>query len=567
MNFGSAALLSRAQNTRPLPDIAPVRLKHRIGYAMLATIGLGLAVGFGYFWFEPSRLPHDFSGRVDVGDLVLFCVLTFVVWHRLVLDIAAWLLCGLIGSYRQPPAPAAGLRVAFITTFVPSSEPLDMLRQTVRSMVAANYPHDTWVLDEGDDPNARALCQWLGAYHFSRRGIPQLNTNGGRFAARTKGGNHNAWYASFGADYDVVAQIDTDFLVRRDFLTRTLGYFRDETVAFVGTPQIYGNTRSLVARGAAQQTYLFYGPILRALSSLRMTLLIGANHVVRVSALRDIGWYQGHLTEDLATGKRFHAAGWRSVYVPEPLLIGEGPANWAALFAQQYRWAAGCISIFLTVSPLLNLKMRTWQAFIYFMLEQFYFNGLRFAAALSLLLLYYTTGWEPANIPLVPLLLIYLPLLGWQQLMMRWLQRFNVRPYEERGTYLAGRVVTIACIPVYFLALISVLRNKRVVFKTTPKGDGESEATDLVSLFKPHLIICAVLLSAMAIGWQLGHRIWVFDAWGLLTVTMYISLALSVLPKRVARARRLRQARRAAARGTLEGKHARGVAWGTTATL
>jgi len=56
---------------------------------------------------------------------------------------------------------------------------------------------------------------------------------------------------------------------------------------------------SFVARGAGQQTYLFYGPILRALSSLRMTLLIGANHVVRVSALRDIGWYQGHLTEDL----------------------------------------------------------------------------------------------------------------------------------------------------------------------------------------------------------------------------------------------------------------------------
>jgi len=142
-----------------------------------------------------------------------------------------------------------------------------------------------------------------------------------------------------------------------------------------------------------------------------------------------------------------------------------------------------------------------------------------------------------------------------------------VRPYEERGTYLAGRVVTIACIPVYFLAFISVLRNKRVVFKTTPKGDGESDATDLVSIFKPHLIVAAVLLSAMAIGWQLGHRIWVFDAWGLLTVAMYLSLALSVLPRRVARARRLRRARRAAARGMAQGKHVRAAAWGSTATL
>jgi cellulose synthase (UDP-forming) len=567
VSSGSTGLLARAQTARPLPDIAPVRLRHRIGYAFMATIGLALAVGFGYFWFEPSRLPHDFGSRTDVGDLVLFIVLSFVVWHRLVLDITAWLLCGLVGSYRQPPAPPAGLRVAFITTFVPSSEPLDMLRHTVRSMLAADYPHDTWVLDEGNDPAARALCQRLGAYHFSRNGIPELNTNGGLFAAKTKGGNHNSWYVNFGGEYDVVAQIDTDFLVRRDFLIRTLGYFRDPTVAFVGTPQIYGNTKSLVARGAGQQTYLFYGPIMRAMSRLRMTLLIGANHVVRVSALRDIGWYQGHLTEDLATGKRFHAAGWRSVYVPEPLLIGEGPATWAALFTQQYRWASGCLNIFLTISPWFNWKMRTWQAFIYFMLEQFYFNGLRFAAALSLLLLYYATGWEPANIPMVPLLLIYLPLLGWQQLMMRWLQRFNVRPYEERGSYLAARIVTIACIPIYFLAFVGVLRNKRVTFKTTPKGDGEGEATDLVSVFKPHLVICAVLLAGMAIGWQLGHRIWVFDAWGLLTVTMYLGLAVSVVPRRVARARRVRRARRAAAKGTIQGKHARGAVWGNTATL
>jgi cellulose synthase (UDP-forming) len=560
-------MLSRAPSARPLPDIAPVRVRHRIGYVFMAAIGLALAVGFGYFWFEPSRLPHDFGSRTDAADLILFCVLSFVVWHRLVLDITAWLLCGLIRSYRQPPRPPAGLRVAFITTFVPSSEPLDMLRHTVRSMLAADYPHDTWVLDEGNDPGARALCARLGAYHFSRKGIPELNTNGGRFAAKTKGGNHNAWYASFAGGYDVVAQIDTDFLVRRDFLIRTLGYFRDPTVAFVGTPQIYGNTRSIVARGAGQQTYLFYGPILRALSSLRMTLLIGANHVVRVSALRDIGWYQGHLTEDLATGKRFHAAGWRSVYVPEPLLIGEGPATWAALFTQQYRWASGCMSIFLTISPWLNLKMRTWQAFIYFMLEQFYFSGLRFAAAVSLLLLYYGTGWKPADIPLVPLLLWYLPLLGWQQLMMRWLQRFNVRPYEERGTYLAGRLVTIACIPIYFIAFVGVLRNKRVTFKTTPKGDGESDAIDMVSVFKPHLVISGVLLFGMALGWELGHRIWVFDAWGLLTVTMYVGLALSVLPRRVARAVRVRRARRAATRRTFQGKHARGAAWGATATL
>ena len=265
-----------------------------------------------------------------MGDLVLFAALTLVIWHRQVMDIIGWVICRRMDPHREPPRPAPGLRVAFITTFVPGSESLDMLRRTLASMMVADYPHDTWLLDEGDHPDVRVLCRQLGVRHFSRSGIVQYNQSSGRFLARTKAGNHNSWYAQYAGQYDIVAQVDTDFKVRRDFLTRTLGYFNDQRIAFVGTPQIYGNLGNLVARGAAQQTYLFYGPIMRALSRRRMSLLIGANHIVRVAALREIGWYQGHLTEDLATGIRFHAGRWESVYVPEALAVGEGPTTWTA---------------------------------------------------------------------------------------------------------------------------------------------------------------------------------------------------------------------------------------------
>jgi cellulose synthase (UDP-forming) len=492
-------------------------------------VGLGLAACFGHFWFAPTRLPHNFSKRNDVADLVLFGALTFVVWHRVLLDISAWLLCTMVRTYRQPPNPEPRLRVAFITTFVPSSESLDLLYRTAKSMVAADYPHDTWVLDEGDDPDARAVCHQVGAYHFSRKGSPEFNTNGGTFAVRTKGGNHNAWYAVHGSRYDLVATVDTDFEVRWDFLTRTLGYFRDPRVGFVGTPQVYGNMENWIARGAAQQTYLFYGPIMRALSTLGMTLLIGANHVVRVSALREIGWYQGHLTEDLATGKRFHAARWRSVYVPEALAVGEGPTTWADFFAQQYRWASGCISIFLSHTPHFNLRMRRLHGLAYFLLDQFYFSGLRFAVAIVLLLVYYLTGWTPADIPLVPLLTWYVPLLAWQQLMIYVLQAFNIRPEEEGGTYLEGRVITIGTIPVYFLAFIGVLARRRVGFKITRKTGGEELVTDPITVFRPHFVLCVVMAAGMGLGFALQHRLWVFYAWGLGTILLYFILAGTVL--------------------------------------
>jgi len=60
------------------------------------------------------------------------------------------------------PSPAAarpGMRVGVATTFVSSSEPIEMLEGTLRAVIAMDYPHDTWVLDEGDDE--RPNCYWL----------------------------------------------------------------------------------------------------------------------------------------------------------------------------------------------------------------------------------------------------------------------------------------------------------------------------------------------------------------------------------------------------------------------
>jgi hypothetical protein len=84
--------------------------------------------------------------------------------------------------------------------------------------------------------------------------------------------------------------------------------------------------------------------------------------------------------------------------------------------------------------------------------------------------------------------------------MQFWLQRFNIRPKLERGFLWAGRLLTITVIPIYFLALVGVLPNRRVTFKTTPKGNarGEEIAEDELNVFKPHLVLTALILAGMA---------------------------------------------------------------------
>jgi cellulose synthase (UDP-forming) len=513
--------------------VARLPLRQRLTYGLLLVIGLLLAIRFAVFWFSPSRLPRAFSRRLDVGDLAMFAGLTFVIWHRQAMDILGWLICGRVEAQRQPLSPDIGLRVAFLTTFVPGSESIDMLESTLRGILATDYPHDTWVLDEGNDPAVRRLCQRLRVYHFSRYGRREFHHERGIFLTKSKAGNHNSWYIQHAHNYDIVAQVDSDFQVSPEFLTRTLGYFRNPRVAFVGTPQIYGNMSNWIARGAAQQTYLFYGPVMRALSRRKMALLIGANHIVRVAALHDVGWYRGHLTEDLATGIRLHAARWESVYVPEPLAVGEGPTTWTAYFSQQYRWAFGCMNIFFSHAPRINYKMRIKHGLLYFLMEQFYFSGLAMVTAIALLTLYYLFGWTPARIQLDQLAFCYGPLLAWRQLMPLWLQRYNVRPEEERGFFWTGRFLTIAVIPIYFLALVGVLRNKRVTFKTTPKGNADTgEARDSLMVFKPHLILSGVIVSGMTLAIMLGHTGWVFMAWGSVTASLLSSFFFVELGKR-----------------------------------
>jgi cellulose synthase/poly-beta-1,6-N-acetylglucosamine synthase-like glycosyltransferase len=502
----------------------------RVTYRLLLFVALGSMAAFAWWWLDGSHVPSNFAGRAHIVDYVLFALLTATFSHRAFMDVFSWLVALQIGKPVVTPPPPNGVRVAFITTFVPGAETVELLRETLTAIVAVDYPHDTWVLDEGDDPVVRELCAQVGVGHFSRSGTRRYNQVAGPFTRRTKGGNHNAWYHAHGDRYDVVAQIDTDFTPRRDFLTQTLGHFRDPDVGFVGTPQVYGNERdSLVARGASQQLYMFYGAIMRGLSARGMCTMIGANHVVRVEALRDVGYYAGHLTEDLITGMRLHARGWRSVYVGEPLAVGEAPATWRDFFNQQMRWAFGCVDILRRHSLHLVNRMERRQALLYLALQQHYFSGVAMATGVGLLLTYFIGGIFPADVALLPMLAWGVPVLLVRQLVMLWLQRFNADPEHQRGLLFAGRYLAGVSWPIYLLACIGVLRRRRLVFKVTPKGTRRSAGRTPIGMLAPHVVTGLVVLTAMVFGIVRGHTALPLLAWGALTVALMLSFAAILL--------------------------------------
>lgn len=484
-------------------------------FHVLTGIALLLVSVFAVWWFNPGHVPDNFEGALHLFDWLLFIAVSYVVWHPIVMNVLKWAIASHIKD-RPKKRPAAGLKVAFITTFVPSSESIDLLERTLPAMVAVKYPHDTWLLDEGNSRRVREVCKKYGVRYFSRKHKPHYNTDSGKFVAKTKGGNHNSWHDAHGHKYDYVAQIDTDFVPRSDFLTKTLGYFKDPKVAFVGTPQIYGNTDSMIARGAAQQTYSFYGSTLRGLYGMDTTLLIGANHVIRTKALEGVGHYTAHITEDLFTGMKLHANGWKSVYVHEPLAIGEGPTTWSAYFNQQMRWAYGCVDILLRHSLGLLRKMNRRQRVYYFFLQQHYFTGVAMALGLVGLTLYFGFGVSTAEMNIESLLGTYIPVLIALEAMELWLQKYNIRPKQERGFLWSGRLVNIAVWPIFFMATIAAIRGKRLTYKVTPKGverDARQSLVDSIHLFAPHIILGLYCLALLASSLLTGRHSSIMVFW------------------------------------------------------
>jgi hypothetical protein len=70
-----------------------------------------------------------------------FWGLTLIVMGRLTINQFRWWYLPFMRK-PVPMTPRSGWRVGVATTFVPGDESIEMLEETIRALVALNYPHD-----------------------------------------------------------------------------------------------------------------------------------------------------------------------------------------------------------------------------------------------------------------------------------------------------------------------------------------------------------------------------------------------------------------------------------------
>ncbi|MFI8424654.1 glycosyltransferase family 2 protein [Streptomyces sp. NPDC085460] len=468
------------------------------------------------------RVPYDTVMLVSIGLICLF----------MLVNVTSIAHATMVARDPVPVYPAKGTRVAFLTTYVPGKEPLAMVRRTLEAAVGMRHDGTlhVWLLDEGDSEEAKALCAELGVRHFSRAGVPEWNRRKGPHKAKTKHGNYNAWLARHGDGYDVFASVDTDHVPLPDFLERMLGYFRDPDVAFVVGPQVYGNYTGAVTKAAESQQFLFHALIQRAGNRYRAPMFVGTNNVVRIAALQQIGGLYDSITEDMATGFELHrrrnpvtGRRWRSVYTPDVLAVGEGPASWTDFFSQQLRWSRGTYETILKQYWKAPFSMPPGRLLHYTLMLVYYpMTAVNWLLGILSCVLYLWLGASGTQVSSQVWLMIYSDAVALQIGLYLWNRRHNVSPHEPEGSGgLAGMAMSALSAPVYLTSLGSALLRTRGRFVVTPKGGAASP--DRLLTFRLHLFWAVVLVASLAASVRYDHTHAAMRTWAVLALVITLA--------------------------------------------
>lgn len=304
-------------------DTDPQRHKIR-----LYCLGFYIATALIYLSWRVTA----FNDAAPVFSAVFYCaevygfaislLIVFTAWHRKQRDV------------ETPPRHLA------VDVFIPTlNEPLHVVRRTALAAVNMDYPHTTWVLDDGNRPEIAAMAAELGCEYRAR------TSNEG-----AKAGNLNNGLVD--AKGDFVATFDADHVAQRDFLDRLLGYFNDPQVALVQTPQDYFNLDSF-QHGRdkrkrliwSEQSFFHYvGQSGR--DHWNAATYCGCSAIIRRSALDEIGGFPTDtVTEDMHAVVKLQKLDHRTVFHPEPLAFGIAPTDFPGYSRQRLRWGEGNMQV------------------------------------------------------------------------------------------------------------------------------------------------------------------------------------------------------------------------------
>lgn len=454
-------------------EAASVRIRDKFILLILVLAGIISIFQFADWWF---RKEH-------IGNPWLFVLLSLIFWYGISRLVLVWINYLRIKKPEQVTAPR-GLSVAIFTTSSPG-EPLSMFEKTLEACSRVTYPHTTYLLDDTQDPEFKKVAEKYGAVWLELVGLPGA-----------KAGKVNKALQLTHEDFILI--LDPDHIPFPEFLDHTLGFFGDEKVGFVQVSQAYYNQyRSFTAKGAAEQTYTFYGPTQMGLHGLGSAVAIGANCTFRRKALESIGGHGIGLAEDLITSIRLHAAGWKSIYNPVVVSRGLVPEDFGSFCKQQLKWSRGVFEVTFVEIPKLFGKLTGWQKLSYFTIGTYYLVGVTSFFFTLIPFYFFLTGILPAHMSFVDFLIHGASVAFIAILIYLYVQKWMAHPEIERGLHWRGMILKYASWPVFFLGFLLAVVNAEIPYIPTAKKAVTGYFTPFARPLVIHVLFFLLVLAAV----------------------------------------------------------------------
>ncbi len=430
-------------------------------WSQVIVVGILLALIVRYILWRALSTLNLATPLNGVFSLVLFCMELLVIFSN---SFQLYLVLKMKNRHaladRMAVAVMDGSFTPSLDILIPTyNEPKIILQRTIIGCQAIEYANKkVYLLDDKQRPEIKKLAKELGCNYLTR----QDNSY-------AKAGNLNNAIAK--TQGDIVAVFDADFVPTKNFLTRTVGFLQDQTVALVQTYQSFYNADP-VARNLGlenvlpQEVEIFsrYYQILR--DGIETALCYGSSFIVRRSALEEIGGFVTEsLSEDYFTGVRLSAKGYRVIYLNESLSAGLSAENMADYVTQRLRWARGTLqAFFIEANPLTIPGLRFLERLAHLEGILQWFNSLWRIGFLLIPLASSFLGVNPLQATVKESIYFFLPYYLVQLFTFSWLNR------RSRSALISDIYAVAQCFPISLTVIQSMLNPFSKRFKVTPKG-------------------------------------------------------------------------------------------------
>jgi len=247
-----------------------------------------------------------------------------------------------------------------------ANEPANLLAKTLDSMSKLKYHAFEVVLIDNNNTNMKnwqkikEKCSSLGE-KFKFIHIDSVKG--------FKAGALNLALRYLNPKSEILAIVDADYLVDKDFLNKTVGYFNNPKVGIVQAPQDYYDFKN--NPGLYCDYLAFFSVFMNQAERFNAVTFTGTMGLIRRSLFdKTLKWNEWCITEDTEAGLFIHSLGYGGVYLDKSFGRGMMPLSYHSLVKQRTRWSYGNTQILKKdLWPILTNRSFNWQQKISFITQ------------------------------------------------------------------------------------------------------------------------------------------------------------------------------------------------------